>query len=83
MMYDHHDYPSLPHLNITSQDRATPLEVPMEPPQDDEVRTLIVEVIQRWPGWPAERIQDRLRRASRRDVSLAAINYVLAEQSAG
>jgi hypothetical protein len=51
----------------------------MEPPQTEAVRALIVGLARRFPEWPAERIHERIRRSNRHDVSLAVINYVLAE----
>jgi len=78
MVYD--DDPRAPmHYAIRSEDRLS-REVPMEPPQSEAVRELIIGLVRRFPEWPAERIYERIRRViNRHDVTLAVINYVLAE----
>lgn len=79
MVYD--DDPRAPmHYGIRSENRLSQ-EIPMEPPQSEAVRALVVGLARRFPEWPAERIHERIRRVNNRhDVSLAVINYVLAEQ---
>jgi hypothetical protein len=78
MVYD--DDPRAPmHYGIRSEDRLSQ-EMPMEPPRSEAARELIAGLVRRFPEWPAERIHERIRRVSNRhDISLAVVNYVLAE----
>ena len=79
MVYDHGSRHTRVHLEITGQDRVTPLDVPAEPPQSDADRELIAGLARRFPALSAERIYDRICRHGRRDITLAAVNYVLAD----
>jgi hypothetical protein len=81
MVYDEDPRPPM-HYGIRGEEPSD-VEVPMEPPQNDAIRQLIVRLVTKYPGLPAERIYEHIRTViNRHDVPLAAVNYVFAELQA-